>query len=185
MTDRLLTLCLATPVLCGCAAHKSERTAVHAPAPNRDVAIAEAAPAAPPPAAPLDQQSIGWNTAALAVRSDPVAVKEGAVPLFYLVETPGSFRVHDLTEGRDLARVNAAGRSIVRVDGRTGVVIGGETLVPGPLNKDHRYVIYRDPTGPNMARQGTFQVPPPPRANPQAAQDHGGQDSQGGPNVER
>jgi hypothetical protein len=105
MTERLLTLCLATPVLCGCAAHKSERTAVdEAAAPNRDVAIAEAAPAAPPPAAPLDQQSIGWNAAALAVRSDPVAVKEGPVPLFYLVETPGAFRVHDLTEGKDLAR---------------------------------------------------------------------------------
>ena len=181
MTDRLLTLCLATPALCGCAAHKSEHTAAdHPPAPTREVAVAES-----PPAAPLDQQSIGWNTAALGVRSDPVAVKEGPVPLYYLVETPGAFRVHDLTDGRDLARANAAGRSIVRVDGRTGVVFGGETLVPGPLNKGHRYVIYRDPTGPNMARQGTFQVPPPPRVNPQAEQDRRGQDSQGGPNVER
>jgi hypothetical protein len=65
----------------------------------------------------------------------------------------------------------------VRVEARTGVVFGRETLVPGPLDKGHRYVIYRDPTGPNMARQGTFQVRPPPKAKPQeSSQDRGGQD---------
>jgi hypothetical protein len=132
---------------------------------------AESPANAAPPAATSDQQAVGWNTTPLAVASEPVAVKEGPAPLFYLVETPGVFRVHDLTEGKDLARADAAGRSIVRVDGRTGVVFGHETLVPGPINTEHRYVIYRDPTGPSMSRQGTFQVPPPRRAKPQPPPD--------------
>lgn len=106
------------------------------------------------------QQSPGWTTTPLPVASESVAVKEGSAPLVYLVESPGTFRVHDLTTGQDLARSNAAGRSIIRVDGRTGVVFGGETLFEGPLKREHRYVIFRDPTGPNMARQGVFQVRP-------------------------
>jgi hypothetical protein len=147
-------------------------------------AVAEA-----PPAAPFDQQSIGWTTTPLPIASQSVAVKEGAVPLVYLVESPGVFRVHDQTAGQDLARTSAVGRSIVRVDARAGVVFGGETLYAGPLPKDHRYVIYRDPTGPNMARQGTFQVPP--RRGAGGTQSHsisthsGGHEPEGGTNVER
>jgi hypothetical protein len=131
--------------------------------------MASEAPADAAVAAPSDQQGIGWNTTPLAVASEPVSVKEGPAPLVYLVETPGLFRVRDLTAGTDLARANAPGRSIVRIDRRTGVVFGGETLLAGPLDPDHRYAIYRDPTGPNMARQGTFQIRPPPRPRPQSS----------------
>ena len=127
----------------------------------------------------------------LPVASQSVAVKEGSVPLVYLVEAPGVFRVHDMTSGQDLARGPAGGRSIVRLDARAGVVFGGETLYAGPLPKDHRYVIYLDPTGPNVARQGTFQLLPRRGAGGRQSQSistqnqSGGHEQSGGPNVER
>ena len=149
-----MTACIGTSILVGCVRGKSDgtRTADALPA---DQSVADA-PATVSP----DQQSMGWNSLPLPIASEPVAVREGGVPLVYLVESPGVFRVHDRTAGQDLARAWAVGRSIVSVDGRAGVKFGGETLAPGPLDSDHRYVIYRDPTGPNMARQGVFQPRP-------------------------
>jgi len=182
----LMTLCLGASIVCGCAARQAPtEQGVEAPVTQAE-AVAEAAPASP--AAPTGQQSVGWSTTPLAVASEPVAVKEGTIPLVYLVETPGMFRVHDRTEGRDVARAGAAGRSIIRVDGRSGVIFGRETLVAGPLDREHRYVIYRDPTGPNMARQGTFQLRPPPKQQQQQQQqlqERGGQDQEGGPHADR
>jgi len=112
-------------------------------------------PDAPPP----QYQGAGWNTTALG-GSGPVAVKEGAAPLVYLVEAGGAFRVHDQTDRKDLARGQAPGRTVIRVDARNGVVFGGETLLAGPLPADHRYAVYREATGPNFSRQGTFQPRP-------------------------
>ena len=117
------------------------------------------APVQSPAAAPPPYQGAGWQTTALG-GSGPVAVKEGAAPLIYLVEAGGAFRVHDQTDRRDLARARAPGRTVIRVDARKGVVFGGETLLAGPLPADHRYAIYLDATGPNFSRQGTFQPRP-------------------------
>jgi hypothetical protein len=156
-------------MLSGCATRQTPRAAT-AEAPVSSSADSPQAPVDTPQAATPGQQSIGWATAPLPIASEPVAVKEGSIPLVYLVETPGVFRVRDLTAGRDLAQANAPGRSIVRIDGRAGVAIGGDTLVPGPLDREHRYVIYRDPTGPNLARQGTFQLRPPPKPRPQPSE---------------
>jgi hypothetical protein len=169
---------LALPLV-GCSANRSTRsTEAKTPTPTK--------PTAGAPVQALGGQP-GWSTTALPVASEPVAVKEGGVPLVYLVESPGTFRVHDQTAGQDLARGPAAGRSIVRVDGRAGVVFGRETLFAGPLATDHRYVIYRDPTGPNMARQGTFQLLP--RRGAGGTQSSptqiGGHQHEGGPNVDR
>lgn len=66
-------------------------------------------------------------------------------------------RVHDLNVKRDLAQAFLPARSIVRVDARNGVIYGDETVLPGPLAADHRYVIFVDPTGENVARQGVVQ----------------------------
>ena len=110
-------------------------------------------------AAPPKDQGAGWQTTALA-GSGPVAVKEGTAPLVYLVEAGGSFRVHDQTDRKDLARGAAPGRTVIRVDARSGVVFGSETLLAGPLPADHRYAIYLDASGPNFTRQGTFQPRP-------------------------
>jgi hypothetical protein len=106
----------------------------------------------------------GWATMPLGVGAGPVVVKEGAAPLVYLAESGGTFRVHDGTERKDLARADVSGRTIIRVDARNGVVAGRETLLAGPLPADHRYVIYYDPQGPNYSRQGVFQPRPASRS---------------------
>jgi hypothetical protein len=104
--------------------------------------------------------SRAWQTRALPSRAQSTAVKEGAAPLVYLVESGAVIRVHDQTSKRDLARGFAAPRSIVRVDGRRGVIYGDDTLLAGPLPEDHRYVIFVEPAGENVARQGVVQPRP-------------------------
>jgi hypothetical protein len=104
--------------------------------------------------------STSSQTVPLPVHAQPTAVKEGAAPLVYMVEGGATIRVHDQTAKRDLARSFVAGRSIVRVDGRRGVIYGDDTVFAGPLPQDHRYVIFVDPTGENVARQGVFQLRP-------------------------
>jgi hypothetical protein len=170
----LMTMCVGSTLLAGCAGQRKQAR----PATRAGAASAQARLEAPA-ALPADQQSVGWSATPLSVASQPVAVKEGRPPLVYLVESPGTFRVHDRTAGQDLARSVAGARSIVRVDARSGVVFGRETLLAGPLAKDHRYVIFLDPTGPNVARQGTFQVMP--RKNGGGSRTRsGGQDQEGG-----
>lgn len=165
-----MTLCIGTSFLAGCAASHKGENGSPTEVPESKTSVADATPSAPP-----IQQSPGWTTTPLPA-ADSVAVKQGGVPLIYLVESPGLFRVHDQTDGRDIARFNAPGRSIVRIDGRAGVVFGGETLYAGPLDPSHRFVIYLDPTGPNMARQGVFEVTPPRKGGTQSqsAGDEGG-----------
>jgi hypothetical protein len=104
-----------------------------------------------------------WHSTPLPARAEPTAVKEGAAPLVYLVEGGALIRVRDASANRDLARSFVPARAIVRVDGRQGVIYGQDTVFAGPLPEGHRYVIFVDPTGENVARQGTVR-PPPARA---------------------
>jgi hypothetical protein len=114
---------------------------------------------------PVFEVGGGWQSSTqLPSRAEPTVVRQGPAPLVYLVEATALVRVRDEDAKLDLARSYAAGRSFVRVDARRGVIYGEDTLVPGPLPADHRYTIYVDPTGENVARQGTFQ--PRPRKNP-------------------
>jgi hypothetical protein len=107
------------------------------------------------------EMSTAWRSTPLAVHSQPTAVREGAAPLVYMVEGGSMIRVHDLTDKSDLARAHVPARTIVRVDGRRGVVYGDAAVLDGPLPEGHRYVIFVDPTGENVARQGV--VHPRPR----------------------
>jgi hypothetical protein len=94
------------------------------------------------------------------VRSQPTPVREGAAPLVYMVEGGAVIRVHDVTDKRDLAGGFVPARSIVRVDGRRGVIYGRDVVFAGPLPGGHRYVIFVEPDGENVARQGTVQPRP-------------------------
>ena len=128
-------------------------------------AVDAVAPSLPTPepatdAAPAHLQAPGWKTTPLPLGAGPVAVKQGSPPLAYLVESGGVFRVHDETDHKDLARAEALGRTIIRVDARAGVAVGRETLYAGPLPADHMYSIYLDPAGPNYSRRGVFQPRP-------------------------
>ena len=101
-----------------------------------------------------------WQSTPLPARAEPTPVKEGPAPLVYLVEGGAMIRVRDVSANRDLARSFVPARAIVRVDGRRGVVYGDDTVSAGPLPEGRRYVIFVDPTGENVARQGTVQPRP-------------------------
>jgi hypothetical protein len=74
-------------------------------------------------------------------------VKEGTMPLVYLVETTGGVRIVDMTTNHPLAQTMALGRTIVSVDENRGVCIGDAIFAPGPLPADHRYGIYFESGG--------------------------------------
>ena len=88
---------------------------------------------------------IGWEDRPLGgVASgvaSPVAVKEGPAPLVYLTESGVTVRIVDRAGEKILAETPVPGRTIVRVDQQTGVVIGRQTLVAGPLPAGGRYAI--------------------------------------------
>lgn len=101
-----------------------------------------------------------WRSSALPASAQSTAVKEGAAPLVYRVESGATIRVHDAASKVDLARGFVPRGSLVRVDGRRGVVFGPDTLFAGPLAEGGRYVIFVEPDGENVARQGVFQPRP-------------------------
>ena len=69
-------------------------------------------------------------------------------------------RVHDASGKRDLASGFVPARSLVRVDARRGVIYGDEIVFAGPLPENGQYVIFVEPTGDNVARQGVIQPRP-------------------------
>ena len=83
----------------------------------------------------------------IAVRQTDLPVKEGEMPLAYLVESTGGIRVVDETTKQSLAQTTATGRSIVSIDELRGVSVGGINFTPGPLAADHRYAVYFDSGG--------------------------------------
>jgi hypothetical protein len=78
----------------------------------------------------------------LPVPVEPTLVKQGPMPLVYIVESPATVSVTDLTTGQRLAQADVPARTIVRVEARGGVVLGKETASPGPLPADHQYAIH-------------------------------------------
>jgi hypothetical protein len=94
----------------------------------------------PPPPPPREQTSSGAVTVRNAVPSKPV--KDGPAPLVYLLPADGTVRVVDKTAGLELATTSAQARSIVRIDELTGVQLGKQTLIRGPLAAGHEYEIY-------------------------------------------
>ena len=115
-----------------------------------------------PPAASPSREDLAsaWHSTPLPVNPQPTPVKQGAAPLVYRVEGGATIRVHDATAKLDLVSGYVPGGSIVRVDAKRGVIFGRETVVEGPLGEAARYVIFVEPAGENVARQGTFQPRP-------------------------
>jgi hypothetical protein len=60
----------------------------------------------------------------------------------YLLPAGGTVRIVDKTAGADLASAAGESRAIVRIDNLTGVQIGKQTLLKGPLPAGHEYEIY-------------------------------------------
>jgi len=101
-----------------------------------------------------------WQSSAVPTHVEPTIVKEGAAPLVYMVEGGAVIRVRDVSGNRDIAQGFVPARSIVRVDGRRGVIYGDRTVFAGPLADGGRYQIVVEASGENVARQGTYQPTP-------------------------
>ena len=93
-----------------------------------------------PPPPPIEQKRSDPVTVQKAVPPKPV--REGTAPLVYLLPAGGTVRIVDKTASIDLASAGAEARSIIRIDDLTGVQIGKETLLKGPLPAGHEYEIY-------------------------------------------
>lgn len=78
-------------------------------------------------------------------------VKEGMLPLAYVVEIAATVRIVDATSGSVIATADARGRSILSVNAQ-GVTLGGTAISSEPLNSKHKYVIYLDTAGVNEIR---------------------------------
>jgi hypothetical protein len=85
----------------------------------------------------VDEHSIS-----LPVQPSPVA--QGPAPLVYLYSAGGPVRIVDLTTNAQVAAGVAPQRTLVRVDAKNGVILGRETLAPGPLVASHTYGIFID-----------------------------------------
>jgi hypothetical protein len=108
----------------------------------------------------VPEMSSAWQTTPLPARAEPTAVKAGAAPLVYRVEGGATIRVQEEESKRDLARGYVPAGSIVRVDARRGVIYGEDTVFAGPMPEGGRYVIYVEPGGENVARQGVIRPRP-------------------------
>jgi hypothetical protein len=93
-----------------------------------------------PPPPPREQSASGTVVIQKPLPAKPV--KDGPAPLVYLLPGEGMVRIVDKTAGIDIASTAAESRSIVRIDDLTGVQLGKQTLVRGPLPAGHEYEIY-------------------------------------------
>jgi hypothetical protein len=109
------------------------RDAAEAAQPKPNVSLVK-----PPP--PQQQTYTGGVTIDKPVPPQPVS--KGPALLVYLLPSAGTVRIVDVTSGADLATVTGKARSIVRIDQLTGVQLDRQTLVRGPLPRDHEYAIY-------------------------------------------
>jgi hypothetical protein len=142
----------------GCAAGKgasSADTTESAPKP------AKAEPAAKDekvskPSVPLAQDKTVESPVVIERRVPEKPVRDGTPPIVYLLPADGALRVVDKTAGQDVASVPAAkSRSILRIDDLTGITLGQQTLVKGPLSPPgHEYEIYLTTGSENTVRQG-------------------------------
>jgi hypothetical protein len=166
----LIVLVLGAPVACGQADKAAaKRASVPKPRPTAKSTEfasagggADGAPTSQPTTKPSlkPETETKWQSAALPLRSEPVAVKQGPAPLVYMTEGPGVFRLVDATTGQALADAFAKRQTIIRVTERYGVVYGADTLSAGPLPKGHQYTLYLLPDGNNVARQGVSRPKP-------------------------
>ncbi|HEV2295298.1 MAG TPA: hypothetical protein VGR35_15710 [Tepidisphaeraceae bacterium] len=84
----------------------------------------------------------------------PKPVRDGTPPIVYLLPSDGALRVVNKTTGQEIAAAAAQSRSILRIDDMTGVTLGQQTLVKGPLPPGHEYEIYQSTGAENTVRHG-------------------------------
>jgi hypothetical protein len=120
-----------------------------------------------PTSAPTPQ--VSWESTRIPVPPQPaLAVKEGGLPLVYLVESSTTVRVVDETDKQDLLSVPVPARTIIAITAG-GVSVGGATMKLGPLSGDHRYAIYLASDQTNIYRNGEIRPGTPGQPAPMPA----------------
>lgn len=105
------------------------------------------------PIAPVAQERTVEAPVIVAKPVPPKPVRQGTTPIVYLLPSDGSLRVVDKTANRELAAAPAEARSILRIDDLTGVTLGQQTLVKGPLAPGHDYEIFLSTGSENVIRR--------------------------------
>lgn len=121
-----------------------------------------------PVPAPVPKPEETWTDSPIAVPAQPVLpVKQGTLPLIYMVETATMLRVADLDSGEDLLRMPVSARTVIAIDPQVGVRIGSATMKLGPLPAAHRYAIFLESSESSYYRQGKIR---PGQAIPRTAE---------------
>jgi len=108
----------------------------------------------PPTSAPAPEET--WTTTPIRMSpQEPMPVKEGGIPLVYLLESPSMVRVVDATAKQDLLTLPMPGKTIIAIT-EGGVSVGGATMKLGPLPSDHRYQIFLQSNETNVIRSGSI-----------------------------
>src|SRR2546423_13458194 len=113
---RLLAFTIIATLMIGCRAHRHRSKKAPQPPTTAPTPVIERTEGSfrPPPAPNLP-------------------VKQGPAPLAYIVEAGGPVRIVEAETGATGAEAIAPPRSIVSIDQQTGVRVGNELLVKGPL----------------------------------------------------
>ncbi|HEX8520811.1 MAG TPA: hypothetical protein VF669_01060 [Tepidisphaeraceae bacterium] len=88
-------------------------------------------------------------------------VTRGKLPLAYITTGGSVIRVVDMSNGVAIATADALARSVVAVDEKKGVTVGGSTVMPGPLASAHEYGIYVENHADTQVQVRTGAITPP------------------------
>lgn len=103
------------------------------------------------------------------VHPNSVTVAQGASPLLYRAQQPGTLHVTDVTNGSELASTVVQPGTIVWIDKDKGVFANKERLRPGPLPGGHQYSISFDVDAAEAWQSGVQAPRPAPPAASQPA----------------
>ncbi len=92
----------------------------------------------------------------LAIPVQPTRVRQGPLPLVYMVESHVTVTVTDATSGAQLAAAPAEPATLVRVEPKRGVFFNTRQIVPGPLDPQHNYAIFVQMDGASSIRSETI-----------------------------
>lgn len=84
------------------------------------------------------------------VKESPVS--QGAAPLAYMVESGGVVKIVQMEDDKTLVQAAAPAGSVITIDEDSGVRIGNDLLVKGPLPAGKTYQIFVENPGGNVFR---------------------------------
>jgi hypothetical protein len=96
-----------------------------------------------------------------------VLVAQGRSPVVFGVREPVKAHVVDLTTGAELVATNVGREQFISVNEETGVLVGTQRIVSGPLPQGHEFGILVDVSGDESFKSKVTTNPvPPPRMKP-------------------